>query len=289
MVVLRIKELALDNPAEHIATDWQVSRTMAFNDIVLESIEDHSNVTYIKWNDVLDPNVKYYARARALLAGKGYTIWGNLDIYQTEKVNDLTFTAELPSKVSIPVLTTSSDKTAHASVLFTLSVSGYTVVGDAAHIKTSWFIEDLNGKVVWSSLNDTINKTSITVADTVLRNGEIYRVRAMFITNTNDKSQMATMTIQVSDVPDVEVLTVLNDMNPVANNTLKIAALSGVNHIYAELVIVTKNTAQTIWSGNAGGVAVTIPANTIKKDTNYILRVKTNVSNKWENLPFRLV
>lgn len=289
MVVLRIKELELDNPEDHIATDWQVSRTLAFNDIVLESIEDHSNITYIKWNDILDPNQKYYARARALLDGKGYTVWGNLDIYETEKVNDLTFTSELPSKVSLPILTSDSPKTSHDAALFTLRATGFTVVGSSTHLKTSWFIEDLEGNVVWSRLDDHINKESITVRDVVLETGHIYRVRAMFISNTNDKSQLATMTIKVADTDDVELLTYLNDLDVTVDNEVKVASLPGITNTDWEIIIVSNNNAETIWTQSVSGVSTTIAANVLERDTNYLLRVKTNVNDQWEHIPFRIL
>lgn len=289
MVVLRIKELEIDNPENHLATDWQVSRTLAFNDIVLESIEDYSNKTYIKWNDILDPNIKYYARARALIEDKGYTIWSNLDIYETEKVNDLTFTSELPSKVSLPILTSNSPKTSHDAVLFTINATGFTVIGSSTHIKTSWFIEDFYGNVIWSRLNDHINKNSITIRDVVLEKGKLYRIRAMFSSNTNDNSQLATMTIRVADVDDVELLSYLNGMDVTVDNELKIAELEGVTNTDWEIIVFSNDNAESIWTQSVLGVKVTIPANVLSTNTNYILRIKTNVNNQWEHIPFRLM
>ena len=79
MIILTIKELDLDKGVDHIATDWEVSDTVNFSNIIYKSHQDTQHLRGIIFNVNLEPNKKYYARAR-VLTSNGYTIWGNLDV-----------------------------------------------------------------------------------------------------------------------------------------------------------------------------------------------------------------
>ena len=170
MVVLRIKSLELDPGVKHIATDWEISDTQNFKHIVARSLEDRINVSSIMFDVTLDPEKKYWARARALLDGRGYTIWGNLDIFVVKTYNDFENTTDLPTPISAPIPKTSSDVRMHEPTLFTLTATGFSIYGNAKHVATSWFIEDLDGQVVWSRMYDTIHKESIIASSVHLPN-----------------------------------------------------------------------------------------------------------------------
>jgi len=288
MVVLRIKELAITNPADHLATDWQVSKTLAFNDIVLESLGDTDSITHKKWNDVLDPNVQYYARARALIKDRGYTHWGNLDIYHVDSVNDLTFSTELPSKVSIPTLTTDSDVSAHDVTLFKLKATGFGVLGGSSHVMTTWIIEDQDGVTIWSSADDRMNKEEIIVSDCILEKNTLYRVRAMFKSNTGDTSQFATMSICVTSPEEVEIVTYLNSLDPTIDNELSIFARVDITDTTWGIIAIDGRNSEVVWESSINDTKITLPANTLKSGVNYMLKVKTNVSDRYEYAPFRL-
>ena len=108
MVLLRVESLELDPNVKVIAMDWQLSDTINFKNILAESIGDTVNINSILFNMVLEPGVKYYARARALLEGRGYTIWGNLDVFKVKTYNDFENTTDLPTPVATPIVSTSS-------------------------------------------------------------------------------------------------------------------------------------------------------------------------------------
>ncbi|MCI4435216.1 MAG: hypothetical protein JHC33_00170, partial [Ignisphaera sp.] len=235
MVVLRIAEIALDDSVNHLATDWEVSTTQSFNNVILSSIEDHDNITSISFDQVLDPNIKYYARARALLS-TGYTIWSNLDVFTPNNIYDLDKNNDLPSRISIPLITTNSDTLNHDATMFTISVTGFSVIGNSTHTATSYYIETLSGDVVWSRLNEHLNKDSILVDDIMLTNNEVYRIKAIFHSSSNDSSQIGTKTIYVKNGGDISLYTDLTNLNVTTDILLKLIPSGTITNVNWEIL-----------------------------------------------------
>ena len=71
----------------------------------------------------------------------------------------------------------------------TLSASGWNISGveDRTHKATDWYVYD-NNVLVWSSLNNTTNLTSIIVPETIIELGHTYDVQVAFIGVDNIKS-----------------------------------------------------------------------------------------------------
>ena len=81
MVILDLRSLDLDDSIDLLAVTWEVSDDPSYKNILLESVEDYKNKTSIIFSENLDPDMKYYARARALTTA-GWTSWGNVDIFK---------------------------------------------------------------------------------------------------------------------------------------------------------------------------------------------------------------
>ena len=288
MVILRILDLELDDQTNHLATDWEVSRTLAFNDVVLRSLEDYDNKTRIVFNEVLDPNIKWYARARALLS-TGYTVWGNLDIFIPEVVNDLQLLEDIPSRISTPILTTDSINSKHDSTLFTINVSGFSAVGTASHDSTSYFIEDIFGNIIWSKLYDKINKDNILVDDIILQKNVIYKIRAMFHSTSGDSSQLSTVIVYINGGTEVKLLTYLDGIDNNIDNNLYIKYNSNITNITWEIISIKYNKCDIIWSSDTATTNVIIPANTLNSKEIYLIRIKTNINNSWKYIPFSTI
>jgi hypothetical protein len=287
MVVLRIAEIALDDSVNHLATDWEVSTTQSFNNVILSSIEDHDNITSISFDQVLDPNIKYYARARALLS-TGYTIWSNLDVFTPNNIYDLDKNNDLPSRISIPLITTNSDTLNHDATMFTISVTGFSVIGNSTHTATSYYIETLSGDVVWSRLNEHLNKDSILVDDIMLTNNEVYRIKAVFHSSSNDSSQIGTKTIYVKNGGDISLYTDLTNLNVTTDILLKLIPSGTITNVNWEILYLKDGVSHSIWTSsvNDGTYSATVPAGTLLANTLYILRVKCNIKNIWSYYSF---
>lgn len=234
MVFLSIDTLELEEQVEHLATDWEVSDTLDFKNIVLSSLQDEINKNSIIFSESLDPNQKWYARARALLT-TGYTELSNVYIFLPSSETGVVTGEELPSRISIPIIKTDSDQNDHDATLFNIIAEGFSVIGNATHDSTSWWIEDLDGKVMWYSLYNTIYKNKIFVSDVVLHTNHIYRIKVLFHSTSNDSSPIATYTIHTNKGSDIELLTYLDYVDPTKDIELNIATLEGMENVTWEI------------------------------------------------------
>ena len=290
MVSMRITTLDLGIGVGHTSTDWQVSTSRLFEpeNIVVSSIEDTINLTHIEFNEILDPTINYYGRARELLS-TGYTMWGNVDMFTPKDINDLEIDTDIPTKVGPPVIASSSASSNHALSIFTLYATGFSVIGSADHQDTSWFIEDINSKLIWSSVRDSFNKSSIHINRILLDTDKIYRIRAVFHTSSEDSSQVATKTILTAGSRYITLLTSLNNLNVVDDTVLVVNSQPGLLHTEWQLYSLEDNDSDIVWdtvvtSGDL--TTATIPANTLKSQSRYMLKIKSNLSDNWYYINF---
>lgn len=234
MVFLSIDTLELEEQVEHLATDWEISDTENFERIVVSSIQDEINKNSIIFSDSLDPNQKWYARARALLT-TGYTELSNIHIFLPSSENGVATGDDLPSRISIPIIKTDSDQNYHDTTLFSITAEGFSVIGNTSHYSTSWWIEDIYNNVIWYSLHNTIYKNKILISDLVLRTNHIYRIKVVFHSTSNDSSPIATYTICTNKGTDIELLTYLDYIDPTENIELNISTLEGMDTVTWEI------------------------------------------------------
>ncbi len=316
-VMLVIKELELDNNVNHVATDWEVSDTISFINKVLVSKEDRDNLTSITFPDVLDPSKDWYARARPLLT-TGYKAWGNVDVFRPVNVDNIKDYKDLPSRVGTPHLTTDGIREDHDKTLFNLIATGYDVVGNSIHESTSWYIEDTNGDVIWSRIKDIFNKNKILVNEVILKSNQVYRVKCMFHTSTNDVSDITTYIIKTSGKSDIFVTSYLDGLDITKPIELVINNIEGTSLVTWEILSVTKDVSESIWKAktkypividadntgidfnNPGETEafdplvqlkdeinkVLVPSDTLKEDSTYLLKVFSDKSNGVTILPF---
>lgn len=283
--VLRIQALKLLDATKHLATDWQISRTVSFNDIVCESIQDEDNLISITFPNVLNPNIKYYGRARALL-DTGYTVWGNLHVFIPTAINDLDESIDLPSPVGIPIISTDSFANDHSATLFNINVSGYMVLGSADHLATTWIIEKLDGTPVWMSADDEVNRVSIFVNNIILENEKCYRIKAMFTTTSGDTSQISTKTIVVCAKSPVELCHYLDDADATTDTLLEINPCDNATGYTWEILIISESGINQIWTQTTTDTTTTIPANTLAVGSIYSIRIADNYTNSWKYYTF---
>lgn len=317
-VMLVIKELELDDNVNHVATDWEVSDTISFINKVLVSKEDHVNLTSIVFPEVLDPSKDWYARARPLLT-TGYKAWGNVNIFRPVNVDNINDYKDLPSRVGTPQLNSDSDQNNHDKTLFTLTATGFDVVGNSTHESTSWYIEDSNGDVVWSRIKDIFNKNKILINEVILKSNSVYRIKCMFHSSTNDVSDITTYSIKTSGKSELFVTTYLDGLDITKPTELVVNNIEGTSIITWEILSVTKDVSESIWKAKTkypvvieypNGIfdpnyipensevydplvqfvteinKVNVPANTLVEDSTYLLKIYSDKSNGTTILPF---
>lgn len=271
MVRLRIQPLDIPNSADHIATDWQVSDKINFQTRLLESMNDRTDLLVKTWTTVLDPSKKYYARARALINGRGYTVWGNLDVF-TSFTGDVDAGLEdIPTAVATPRVSTNSNYSKHSVTLFTIYANGFSIIGNATHTATTWIIEKLDGTVVWVKEYDTINKNSIQVVDTVLEQATYYRIRVIYHASTFDVSQVGSCTIYTQEASDETSLSIQQQIYSFVltlDNVLNVPVITGVEHT-VRIYKIENGVSKEVYKHKTASPNIPIPANTLEKGYYY--------------------
>jgi len=275
MVAIRITDLDLPTGVKHTATDWQIATDPLFSNIILESLDDTKNLTSIMWTNILDPDNKYYARARSLL-NTGWTIWGNLDIFIPKDVYTIDNNIDMPGTVTPPTIKTNSLINNHIPTMFTITVSDFNTTGTAIHTATSYIITDINGKYVWSNIYNEVDKDSILVDQPILKRGNVYLIKAAFHTSSDDVSQFSTLAIHVVK-QEVMIVGPNYDFNVTIPNVLRFKylcdATSSIWDIYAvENDGLTKVT--SIHSMRGDPHSIVIPPNSLKTGQIYYVGIE---------------
>lgn len=275
MVTLRIESLKIPPEVTHLATDWQVSETLNFSKIILSSMEDRNNLTTIHFNTMLDPTKKYYARARVLLDGRGYTVWGNLDVFTSVTYDDFEDIADLPTPVASPILTTDSPADNHMPGLFTIYATGFSILGNANHVATTWIIEDLEGNTLWNRDYDIVNKNQIQVTDILLPSDAIFRIRALFYASSGDVSAVATRTIHTTMINNTDIQIFLNKLkysDLTVENAFMLPIFDNTEHEVKILYLENGITINVLETTTTTG-SITIGANVLVANKSYALLI----------------
>ena len=142
----------------------------------------------------LTPSTKLYCRVRDV-ASSGY---------KSEWSHTVAFTTAAGVVANTPVVTLHGYADSPTDILSGLRIttSAYSVSGGAldAHRATSWAIATKDGTRanVWESLEDTTNKTSITVPDGTLQKGTAYTLSVTFHGTTSFDSSPAVVEFTTS-------------------------------------------------------------------------------------------
>ncbi len=282
MVSMIINGLQLDDQSRILKADWQVSDTMNFSNIVLESLDDEMNLQGILFRDDLDPNVKYYGRVRILVKDEGWTSYSNLDVVSVNLKGYMNQDEDLPSKISTPIIETSSKYVeSHDGCLFDITLKGFDNVGTGIHSYSNYMIVDIvTGNVVWKKLGVEVEKETISVDDIMLEDNKAYRLCACFVSSTNDFSQLASKTIVVGGSA-IELITAPENILPNQENIIKVADLTNeVNdNVFKYQVIVGEEDKLRPIYEETGVNIHTLPLGTIQEGKIYILRVSNSTGS----------
>ena len=346
MVILDLRSLDLDDSIDLLAVTWEVSDDPSFQNVLLESKEDYKNKTSIIFSENLDPDMKYYARARALTSA-GWTSWGNVDVFKVRNNTDLSPQDIFPTKVSIPRIrtfrmvtdtglgylnpedvyantnsstdTTNKSRTTnirnsrttintdkpewdndaivesllhqidpanHDLTLFEIWVDGFEVIGNASLKATSYWIEDTDGNVIWKNLVDRTNRNKIKIQDLILKANKTYRIRAVFHTDSNDVSQISTYTITTKGCDEINLVSYLDQVPYNKELDLQIEWFPGIKYVKWEILQYSLGIIKSIWKTETTTVLATVPDNILDVNNNYLLRIKTNLSDTYKYYPF---
>lgn len=188
--------------------------------------------------------------------------------------------------VNVKSLLENIDKTSHDLTLFEIWATGFETIGTAKHLATTWWIENKDGDIIWSKIKDQINLTRIEFNNTILKSDELYRIKAVFHTNSNDVSQIGAMTIVTGYCGEVELVSYLDAVDASLDLDLQIAWLSDLTTVNWEIISFEGNLLNSIWATTTSAIVAQVPKGTLKRNVNYILRISTNLADCYKYIPF---
>jgi len=158
------------NMDTHASTDWQIATDSGFTNIVKQSLVDTESLE--SW-DVTDlpRDTTLYLRARHHGATLGASEWSTPITFKTvnEYITTPQITAPMNGASDIP-----------ESPVIEASAFATTPSGADTHLATNWQVKTAEGLLVWSSLNDAQNKTSVVIPAGVLQEATTYNVEVQF-------------------------------------------------------------------------------------------------------------
>lgn len=307
MIIGKLLNLEIEKDDEHLATTWQIATDYTFRNVIANSQDDTKNKTSIVFKDILpEPGREYYGRAMIRTRKEGWSVWHNLDISVSEKQDVIDNIYTLPSVIGIPRIKTTSDGrntnvSNHPVTGFKISASGYATVNHTKHIATSWYLEDVNDKVIWKSENDTMNKDEIDVNDVILDYNKPYKIRACFHSETKDISDLSTLTVCTIEEKNIAIRVFLEkflltdpsiDLTREIELTLPILMAEGQQVdprticLYFNIYEYGERSSDLVLSVEVlkQDRVLRIPANTLKSNKTYILKYRVTQEDEWDVL-----
>lgn len=268
--MVRLKLTGLPQGEKILATDWQVSDSHTFDNILLTSDQDEMNIETIVFQDNLDVNKKWYGRARILIDGKGYTEWGNIDIDTPENIIDLNKEVFI-EVLHIDSVTTDSVVTRHSINEFTILLTVNNATSKEFHKKTSYVIEELNSDVVFSNLYDSENKLSYRYDGNDLEENHAYRLKIM-IHGEKSSSDFHSV-IFITGSRDIVVVNDIKNLDH--EKKINIQTFSKQPSNKFTFIIKDSVTREIVFNGTTLNGNVILPINTLKSGKLYYIYITT--------------
>ena len=252
----------------HISSDWRVVRSDN-GTVVWESLGDTVNLTSINTGQ-LPKNTDLVFKVRYNSSLYGSSDW----IEVTAKT--------LVIYVQDPVLTVAGTPDS-LTLSPALSTSAFVIVnGTANHVSTDWEIRKVSDdSLVWSSIGDTVNKTSITANGLDILTQ--YKVRVKYNSDLFGSSNWIEVTGTTLDIyVEDPVLTVAGTPDDIGEKpVLTTSAFSVYNStdIHASTDWIVEQSGVEVWSSMGDTVnllTITVPAGYLVESTEYTFKVRHN-------------
>lgn len=276
---------------DHIATDWEVSTTKNFSDVICSSYMDRTFKKSKSFIYDVMPGKKYWGRARVYY-NTGVSEWSNFDLTVPKTIKDIPGLEFLPSNIASPCLYTDSTVDHHIPIGFTMKTKDFSCHGDGYHVATSWYIEKLTGEIVWKRERDEINKYQYFVSDVFLTPNTMYRLKAIYHSSSNDVSVPSTYTICVGEKSqDVNILRITDGLEHINFESehdivIELVKHDGVTDVELEVHQYTDTSSQLAYSNKYTLVnrntKITIPSTNFLRNQIYVVYLKYN--NKEERI-----
>lgn len=256
---------------------FQVASDSGFGSLL---VNQNVNADSYAVTSQLTPSTKLYCRVRDVAVSG----------LQSEWSNTVAFTTAAGVVANTPVVTLHGYADSPTDILSGLRITTneFSITGgEDIHRATSWAIATKEGTRtnVWESLEDTTNKTSITVPDGTLQKGTAYTLTVIFHGTTSFDSSPAVVEFTTStDFGTVNPPTLTVEGQPssiFSNPTLTGGAFSNTRdqdtHDKTDWLIVPTAGGEPVWKSlddTANRTSIKVPNNTLQTNTAYTAKVR---------------
>jgi len=263
-------------PETHVSSDWTI--TNVSGTVIWSSLGDTLNLKTIK------------VPTGVLFQGSSYTfsvVYNSLTLKSPVGTASGSTLTVFPS-VNVPTLTVQgTPSSVPENPLLTGSIFG--LVGSTeTHLSSDWVVKNAAGVVVWSSVGDSVNLTSITVPKGQLVQGTVYTFTVQYNTASLSSVSLGSQGTTVLNFPSVLTPTLTVQGAPLAvpeNPLLTGSAFATLGttetHLSSDWVV-TDSLGVTVWSSVGDLVnltSVTVPKGVLTVNTSYTFTVKYHTLN----------
>ena len=265
-----------------LTTETRLHREFELNTVTPDAsvVTKQVNADSITLDSRLNPNTQYKWRCRDVTNNGLKSAWTSWT----------SFTTAQGQTVTTPTITLKGYQDSPIDILSGLTIEGSAFAvteGEDTHKATSWSIAKKVGtrSNVWESLNDTINKTSITVPDGTLEKGTAYTLTVIYHGTVAYDSAPAVVDFTTSSdfgTVNAPTLTVEGQPSSVFSNpTLTGGAFSNTRnpdtHDKTDWLIVPTAGGEPVWQSlddMANRTSIKVPNNTLQTSTAYTAKVR---------------
>lgn len=172
----------------HVSSRWQVSTNSSFTNIVYDSGETTTNLRSVVVSN-LNIATTYYARVRYTGANMGTSAWSPTISFSTSSAS-----------VNAPIVSIVGG-TVEVGETPTFATNAFSVSSSTdSHSATDWqVVRQSDSAIIWQSLGNTVNRTSITIPSGLLVESTNYSVRARHIGARFGPSNWTTLQFRTAD------------------------------------------------------------------------------------------
>jgi hypothetical protein len=208
--MVRLKAWPVTNGLEHIATTWEISSNKEFTDII-ETVKSDSMLNMYYSETTIPSGGIVYVRAMRHFNDENADFWSATVTLENIENDISTMLLTKDVEIDKPSIFVNKEDILNDENTFTISTGVYRGKNDG-HGYTHWIIEDVTGKILFSSLYNSENKTEIIIDKTTeLKNKNGLVIKAIHCTASGIESDVGVEYVNFGDfnfdlVSDTEVV-----------------------------------------------------------------------------------
>lgn len=272
----------------HYATTWELWNTTdtSNTDNRLATVESSTTYLEIWYTDVnIPPGEKYYVRVKRVFKNTDSNIltdgnWSDMYARYGDTIGDIYISTQ-DTYIEEPIIEINKTELLN-SLATTVTISTGSFYGvNVGHKATSWFILGDDNDVIYSSINDEVNLTSIVVdkADLSLTNNFNITVLALHEGTEQIVSPVGKLNIKTTSLNYI-VSNKLTNLTPYQAANIKLTRIStDIPYSIASITIVDESSGDTLYSNNAITIindTISLPSGIMTPNLKCILKIYDN-------------